>query len=868
MFKKLFDKNERIIKRYSKVVEEINKIHKTEIEPLTNLQLLERFKALKNGSSSLEESLTEAFAIVQEVAKRTLGMKHFNVQLIGGIALHEGKVAEMKTGEGKTLVATLPLVLNTLKGKGAHLVTVNDYLARRDALWMGPIYLFLGLRVGVINPLNRSYEVVWADSEKAMEAVQKNLQAWPEGFDGDVLPEEALNRTALEFFRVKLVEIPRREAYLCDITYGTNNEFGFDYLRDNLVYDIKDKVQRGHHYAIVDEVDSILIDEARTPLIISGPSKGGTNLYRQFNAYAKRFKKDVDFVVDEKHKTVTLTEVGMDKLERLLGVDNLYDPSNIDYLYFMLNALKAHHLFKKDVDYIVMNGEVVIVDEFTGRLLPGRRYSGGLHQAIEAKEGVNVREESITYATITFQNYFKMYEKLAGMTGTAKTEEEEFQQIYGMEVVVIPTHKPMIRIDHDDLIFRTLEEKYEAVVNDIAERYRKGQPVLVGTTSIEKSEKLSSMLKKLGIPHQVLNAKYHEQEAEIVAQAGQKGTVTIATNMAGRGTDIKLGPGVAELGGLYVLGTERHESRRIDNQLRGRSGRQGDPGESRFYLSTEDDLVRLFGGDRIRRIMDTLKIEKGEPIHHPLLTRLIEQAQKRVEGINFAIRKRLFEMDVVLDEQRNAIYSHRDWILKGENLDEHIQEILDDVVERRIKAACDNTVCDLETLKESFNIVPHFVIDWQSLSSDKTGEVQHFVTASLRKAYQAKREEFGEDFPLIAKTLMLRIIDERWRRHLESVEHVKEAVGLRGYGQKDPIIEFKRETFLMFEEMVDAIYDDIASLLLRIVKVDTEKASAETKKELSRLAYIHDEFSPIKPKSSREKPQKKPGMSRRFKVKR
>lgn len=868
MFKKLFDKNERMIKKYSKIVEEINRYHRSEIAHLNNLQLLEKFHELKENMENIDDSLIEIFAIVREVAKRTLGMKHFDVQLMGGIALHEGKVAEMKTGEGKTLVATLSLVLNALEGKGAHLVTVNDYLARRDALWMGPVYLFLGLRVGVINPLNRSYEVVWEDPEKVEKALLENLQVWPEGFDGDVPPEESLNQKALEAFKVRLIETTRREAYLCDITYGTNNEFGFDYLRDNLVYDIKDKVQRGHHYAIVDEVDSILIDEARTPLIISGPSKGGTSLYRQFNAYAKRFKKDVDFVVDEKHRTVTLTEEGMDKLERLLGVENLYDPSNIDYLYFMLNALKAHHLFKKDVDYVVMNGEVIIVDEFTGRLLPGRRYSGGLHQAIEAKEGVNIREESITYATITFQNYFKMYKKLAGMTGTAKTEEEEFHQIYGMEVVVIPTHKPMIRIDHDDLIYRTLEEKYEAVVKDIAERYRKGQPVLVGTTSIEKSEKLSAMLKKLGIPHQVLNAKYHEKEAEIVARAGQKGAVTIATNMAGRGTDIKLGPGVAELGGLYVLGTERHESRRIDNQLRGRSGRQGDPGESRFYLSTEDDLVRLFGGDRIRKIMDTLKIEKGEPIYHPLLTRLIEQAQKRVEGINFAIRKRLFEMDLVLDEQRNAVYSHRDWILKGEDLDEHIQEIIDDVVERRIKAACDESVCNLEALKDSFNFIPTSAFDWELLDSDRTEHVRKFLLESLKRAYQDKKEEFGEEFFQIARILMLRIIDERWRRHLENVEHVKEAVGLRGYGQKDPVIEFKRETFIMFEEMVDSIYDDIVSLLLRIVKVDTEKASAEAKKELSRLAYIHDEFSPVKTSTSQEKAKKKPGMSRRFKVKR
>jgi len=634
---KIFDKNKRYIKRYEKVAQVVNS-YEEKFSKLTNEELaaktLEFKRRLKEGES-LDDLLPEAFAVVKEVSKRTIGMRHFDVQLIGGMVLHEGNVAEMKTGEGKTLVATLSIYLNALTEEGVHLVTVNDYLARRDALWMGPIYLFLGLKVGVINSLNTSYEVVWEDEKLFQRAMKENRSIWPKEKITELVTDEEKDLEAQQMFEVKLVPISRREAYFADVTYGTNNEFGFDYLRDNLVYDLKDRVQRGHNYAIVDEVDSILIDEARTPLIISGPSKDSSKLYRQFAAYARRMIKDKDFTMDEKEKTISLTEEGISKIEKLLGIDNLYDPANIDYLYHMLNALKALYFFKKDVDYIVTpEGEVVIVDEFTGRLLPGRRYSEGLHQAIEAKEGVKVREESITYATITFQNYFRMYKKLAGMTGTAKTEEEEFQQIYGMDVVVVPTNKPVIRIDHNDVIFRTQKEKFESVVKDIEERYKKGQPVLVGTTSIEKSELLSSMLKKKGIPHEVLNAKYHEKEAIIIAKAGQKGAVTIATNMAGRGTDIKLGPGVKELGGLYVIGTERHESRRIDNQLRGRSGRQGDPGESRFYLSLEDDLLRLFGGEKIKGLMDTLKIERGQPIEHNILTRLIENAQKKVEGIH------------------------------------------------------------------------------------------------------------------------------------------------------------------------------------------------------------------------------------------
>lgn len=699
-----FDKNKRILKRYSKIVEKINQLDQS-MRKKSNEEIVSLSSELKERVNSLEDAdrnLVEAFALVREAARRTLGMRPFDVQVMGGIALHEGKVAEMKTGEGKTLAATMPVYLNALIGKGVHVVTVNDYLARRDALWMGPVYLLLGLRVGVINSLGKSYEVVWKDPSLVEKAIKENWSVWPQEFDGEILKEEQMNKEALNAFQVELKEISRKEAYMCDVTYGTNNEFGFDYLRDNLVLDYNDKVQRGHFYAIVDEADSVLIDEARTPLIISGPSKESPSTYRRFAQIAKKFVKDKDFTIDEKARTVILTEEGVAKAEKIIGVDNLYEPGNVSLLYHLINALKALHLFKKDVDYVVMNGEVIIVDEFTGRLLPGRRYSGGLHQAIEAKEGVPIKEESITYATITFQNYFRMYEKLAGMTGTAKTEENEFVQVYGMEVVVIPTHRPMIRKDHDDLVFRTQKEKYEKIVEEIEKRYKKGQPVLVGTTSIEKSELLSSMLKKKGIPHQVLNAKHHEKEAEIVAKAGQKGMVTIATNMAGRGTDIKLGPGVAELGGLCVIGTERHESRRIDNQLRGRAGRQGDPGESIFFLSLEDDLLRIFGGEQIGKVMKILKIEEGQPIQHPMLSKLIENIQKKVEGINFSIRKSLMEMDEVLDKQRSTIYSLRDQILLEKDYDEYLKQIFEDVIGTRVEEFCSGKNWDLEGLKTLF----------------------------------------------------------------------------------------------------------------------------------------------------------------------
>jgi len=859
-----FDRNKMLLKRYRKMVEKVKQKEQA-LFKATNVELRQR--ALQLKQAEFDESLIhDAFALARVVSKRVLGMYPFDEQLLGAFALHEGKVAEMKTGEGKTLVATMPLYFNSLTRKNVHLITVNDYLARRDALWMGPLYLFLGLRVGVINQLGKSYEVAWKDPELFERAIEENLSVWPEGFDGEFLKDSMKDPRAVRAFEVQLIEVSRRQAYECDITYGTNNEFGFDYLRDNLVYDLNDKVQRGHFYAIVDEVDSILIDEARTPLIISGPSKTGASVYRQFASLAKKFVKDVDFTVDEKVRTVVLTEKGIEKAEKLIGVENLYNPANANQLYHLLNALKALHLYKRDVDYVVMNGEVIIVDEFTGRLLFGRRYSGGLHQAIEAKEGVPIKEESITYATITFQNYFRMYEKLAGMTGTAKTEEEEFKQIYNMEVVVIPTHKPMIRVDHDDVIYRTQAEKYAAIINDIVERHKKGQPVLVGTTSIEKSEILSSMLKKLGIPHQVLNAKYHEKEAEIIAKAGQKGAVTIATNMAGRGTDIKLGEDVAELGGLCVIGTERHESRRIDNQLRGRSGRQGDPGESRFYLSLEDDLLRIFGAEQLEKVMNVLKIKPGEPIEHPLLTRLVEMVQKKVEGINFSIRKHLMEMDTVLDAQRNYVYSLRDWILEGKSIEEHLDKFMQDFVERRIESFCNGREWDLEGLKASLLVLPRGIINVDGAKFDTSEEVKEYLLQQLKKAYAAKKQEIGEEYDKFLRFLILRVVDDNWRQYLEEVDHVKEAVNLRAYGQRDPIIEFKKETYAMFDEMMSRVTDTVVGLMFRVVKVDEEKAQREAKKDLANLRLVHEEFNIVN-RAERRKLQKNEKI-KRFRIKR
>ncbi|WP_296864275.1 preprotein translocase subunit SecA [Thermosyntropha sp.] len=770
---KILDDNEKEIKRISKIVEKINALE-PDFKKLKDEEFpkkTEEFKERLKKGETLDDILPEAFALVREAAYRTLGMRHFDVQLIGGVVLHQGKIAEMKTGEGKTLVATLPAYLNALEGKGVHVVTVNDYLASRDSEWMRPVYEFCGLSVGLI--------VHGLDYEQ------------------------------------------RRKAYQCDITYGTNNEFGFDYLRDNMVIRPENMVQRDLHYAIIDEVDSILIDEARTPLIISGEGDKPTNLYYQIAKFVPRLVNEVDYKVDEKSHLVTLTEEGVKKAEHYFGVENLAE--NMELAHHINQGLKAHFLMHRDRDYVVKDGQVIIVDEFTGRLMFGRRYSDGLHQAIEAKEGVKIEKESQTLATITFQNYFRMYEKLAGMTGTAKTEEEEFGKIYGMDVVVIPTHKPMIRVDKPDVIYRTEMGKFKAVVEDIEQRYHKGQPVLVGTISIEKSELLSKMLSKKGIPHQVLNAKHHEKEAEIIARAGQKYAVTIATNMAGRGTDIVLGDGVKELGGLYVLGTERHESRRIDNQLRGRSGRQGDPGESRFYVSLEDDLMRLFGSANIEGLMDKLGMDDDVPIANNMISRAIENAQKKVEARNFSIRKMVLEYDDVINQQREVIYGERRKVLFGEDLKDTIFSMIDDVVDQvvesfagEIKYSDDWDLDGLINYVEQ-NILPELDFTAEDLKGMTKREVKSFLIDKTKAFYELREKEIGsENMREIEKWILLRIIDEKWMDHIDAMDQLRNGIGLRAYAQKDPLIEYKFEAYEAFQAMVFSIKEDVVRYIMRV----------------------------------------------------
>lgn len=800
-------KNERYLKKIRPLVDKINALEAS-VSKLTDEQMrtkIQEYKEQVAKGKSLDELLPEVFALVREAGKRCLNMRHFDVQLIGGIVLHEGKIAEMKTGEGKTLVATLPVVLNALTGKGVHVVTVNDYLAKRDAEWMGKIYNFLGLSVGVIV--------------------------------------QGLN------------DEERKAAYNADITYGTNNEFGFDYLRDNMKFYAHQLVQRDLHYAIVDEVDSILIDEARTPLIISGPSDESTYLYSKIDKIIPLLKKDLHFEVDEKLKTVTLTEEGIKRLEEILKVDNLFDPKHINLQHHVLQALKAHYLFKRDVDYIVKEGQVIIVDEFTGRLMPGRRYSDGLHQALEAKEGVKVEAENQTLASITFQNYFRLYEKLAGMTGTADTEAVEFKQIYNLDVVVIPTHKPMIRVDYPDVIYRTQQAKYKAIVKEIKELHQKGQPILVGTTSIEKSELLSKMLKKEKIPHEVLNAKYHEKEAEIVAKAGEKGRVTIATNMAGRGTDIVLGPGVKELGGLHIIGTERHESRRIDNQLRGRSGRQGDPGSSRFFLSLEDDLMRLFGSERIAGLMDKLGMEDDQPIENKLVSRAIENAQKRVEAHNFEIRKTLLEYDDVMNQQRLVIYAQRKELMQAKDLEPIIQEFVDDLLEEVYAPYEENKKLDSETekliiskLKEIFNLKR--ALDLKSLPTPEEAREGIFqILEELKK-------QAGDYYQEILRFFLLESLDRNWKEHLLNMDHLKEGIGLRGYGQKDPKQEYKREGFELFQDMLFNIKENTLKALCHL-RIEQQVQEEEFKhKEEQDLQMIGAEDTSSKPAPVKRKSPK------------
>jgi preprotein translocase subunit SecA len=790
-------KNERDLKKIQPLVAAIN-----ELEPglraLTDDDLKSRtilFKQRIQNGESLDELIPETFAVVREASRRVLNMRHFDVQLIGGIVLHNGRIAEMKTGEGKTLVATLPAYLNSLSGKGVHIVTVNDYLAKRDTGWMGQIYQFLGLTVGTIVH--------------------------------------------------GMTDAQRKVAYGSDITYGTNNEFGFDYLRDNMKFDPETIVQGDLNFAIVDEVDSILIDEARTPLIISGPAEKSTSLYYQVNTIIPRLSKDKDYAIDEKARSAILTEEGVARCEKLLDTENLYDPTNIELLHHVNQALKAHTLFKRDVDYIVDNGEVIIVDEFTGRLMPGRRYSDGLHQALEAKENVKIENENQTLATITFQNYFRMYNKLSGMTGTADTEAAEFKKIYNLDVMVIPTNQKMIRHDFPDVIYKTKREKYEAALDEIVELHEKGQPVLVGTISIDVSEQLAAKLKKRGVPHTILNAKNHQKEAEIVAMAGQKGSVTISTNMAGRGTDIVLGPGVTDLGGLHILGTERHESRRIDNQLRGRSGRQGDPGSSRFYMALEDDLLRIFGGERITGIMEKLGMEEGEQIQHNLISRAIENAQSKVEAHNFDIRKHLIEYDDVMNQQREVIYRQRRDALSGKDLKETIEDIMFElsgsIVDELVDEKQGVANCDWDRLTQSVYKQFNFRLqkpDEQTLDAMTPEGLTDHIFEQARKVYSEKENSFGPlNLRSLERYIMLQTIDNLWKDHLLSMDHLKEGIGLRGYAQQNPLLVYKKEGFNLFEDLISRIKEETLNVLFRVQIAEPKEMESIQRKQEQNLVY-------------------------------
>ncbi|WP_456323454.1 preprotein translocase subunit SecA [Hydrogenimonas sp.] len=758
--------NDRELKNYTKRVAKINTLE-PKYEKMDDDLLKNEFNALKesvqNGEKSLDDVLFDSFAITREVSKRTLGMRHFDVQLIGGMVLHENRIAEMKTGEGKTLVATLPVVLNAMTGRGVHVVTVNDYLAKRDASQMGEIYKFLGYTVGTIT--------------------------------ADIIDDAG-----------------RKAQYDADITYGTNNEFGFDYLRDNMKYSLDEMVQRDHYYAIVDEVDSILIDEARTPLIISGPTNSKLDNYTRADKVAIQMVRDEDFTVDEKNRVILVTEKGIEKAEKLFEVDNLYAMENAILAHHLDQALKAHNLFERDVDYVVKDGEIVIVDEFTGRLSEGRRFSEGLHQALEAKEGVEIKEESQTLADITFQNYFRMYDKLAGMTGTAQTEATEFSEIYNLDVISIPTNVPVIRIDQPDLIYKTEREKFEAVIRDIRERNKKGQPILVGTASIEKSETLHALLKKAKIPHNVLNAKNHAHEAEIIKDAGKKGAVTIATNMAGRGVDIKIDDEVRALGGLYIVGTERHESRRIDNQLRGRSGRQGDPGESRFFLSLEDHLLRIFGSDRIKTIMDKMGVEEGEYIESKMVSRAVEKAQKKVENLHFESRKHLLEYDDVANEQRKIIYRFRHELLNPEyEIDEKIDQIRDEylqalLTECGIFEGAPREDYDLEKLRLKLLEELGEPFEERELADKEYAELSTYLLGALKERYEEKMGALHpEQRHEIERIMYLQVLDNAWREHLYQMDILKTGIGLRGYNQKDPLVEYKKESYNLFTELVESI---------------------------------------------------------------
>lgn len=864
LIQKIFGtKNERDLKKLQPYAAAINELE-PRIQKLSDEQLRAKtaeFKETLGQGATLDDLLIETFAVVREVGKRTINMRHFDVQLMGGVVLHQGKIAEMKTGEGKTLVATLPAYLNALEGNGVHIVTVNDYLAKRDTEWMGPIFNFLGLEVGTIQ------------------------------HDMD--------------------EFERQKAYRKDITYGTNNEFGFDYLRDNMKFRLSDLVQKKHNYAIVDEVDSILVDEARTPLIISGPTEESTSLYYRVDNLIRRLRKNQHYQVEEKTRTSTLTEDGVTEAEKFLKVPNLYDLAHMDLVHHINQALKAHHLFKKDVDYMVKDGKVIIVDEFTGRLMPGRRYSDGLHQALEAKEKVRIEEEYQTLASITFQNYFRMYDKLAGMTGTAVTEATEFQSIYKLDVVEIPTNKTLIRYEYHDVIYRTQREKWDAVVEEIIENNKKGRPVLVGTISIENSEHLSSLLRKRGIKHDVLNAKYHEMEAKIIAQAGRMRAVTIATNMAGRGVDILLGGNpeylasenlrkkgidptkasqddwekalaevsnlaqqehekVVDLIGLHIIGTERHEARRIDNQLRGRSGRQGDPGSSRFYLSLEDDLMRIFGSDRISGLMSRIGMSEGVPIEHKMVSRAIERAQKQVEGQNFSIRKHLLEYDDVMNKQRESIYTQRKDILHGKNMKEFIQGLIVTLVEWIMENHTNKEKApeqwDVEGFKNA--IASQFGLDIEELNIDwdtiNYQELRDKISKALKDIYEEKEEIMGEErMREFERIITLQILDSQWKDHLLAMDYLKEGIGLRGYGQRDPLIEYKKESYDMFQAMMDRIEEESIRYLFLLEPVKEEEVPERREQPLyyqrpqgSQAARVKQARSLI-PKKRKKKKKKK-----------
>ena len=763
------------VKKMRKIVDHINELEPNYVK-LSDANLVaktDEFKRRLQKGETLDDILPEAFAVCREASKRVLGMRHFDVQMLGGICLHRGNIAEMRTGEGKTLVATLAVYLNALSGKGVHVVTVNDYLATRDSEQMGRLYNFLGLSTGLIVA-NLDYN-------------------------------------------------QRKEAYAADVTYGTNNEFGFDYLRDNMVSDVSQMVQRPLNYAIVDEVDSILIDEARTPLIISGPGSRSTDNYYKLAQVVPHLVKDEDYTIDEKQKTIAPTDSGITKVEKMLGIENLYDADNIELNHLLGASLRAYAMMHRDTDYVVKDGEVVIVDEFTGRLMFGRRYSDGLHQAIEAKEGLKVERESQTLASITFQNYFRMYEKLSGMTGTAKTEEKEFNDIYGLEVIPIPPNRPLIRVDLPDLIFKSKVAKYRAVVRNAVERHQTGQPILIGTTSITQSEELSDMLLRAGVPHKVLNAKHHEQEAEIVANAGQMGMVTIATNMAGRGTDITLGEGVPELGGLAILGTERHESRRIDNQLRGRAGRQGDPGSSQFFLSLEDDLMRIFGADNISGIMDKLGMEEDEPIEHSLITKSIERAQKKVEDHNYNIRKYILEYDDVMNQQREVLYEQRRRILGNESLRDTINEMIDKLVTEAVDTYADEKLYpeewDYEGLHKHLSqyFLTSELMSAEEMEEYTRQELDERLHEIAHSEYQDRVDLLGEAmFGQLEKAIMLRVVDSKWMEHLDNMDMLREGIGLRAYGQKNPLVEYKFEAYDMFQHMIESIQDETIMALYKI----------------------------------------------------